>query len=165
MFNKIRKTFTEIKNEIKFCMEVTEAKKWSIDTPFFNVEPLNEKLNIFRVTSETNVMLKNNLLVAAVAPSLIDNRHFVFTDKYFESLCYDSQEVFLLHEEGHVVLGTLSVERNIEHEFSADEYAASIVGFPQCITALEEIKTKTNMYSTNRELDKRIVNLKNKMGH
>lgn len=94
-------------------------------------------------------------------------------DSEFEELSYETQRFIVGHELGHYMYHQEKVVnpeyvRDINDEFEADEYSASIIGFEAAINGLKEIKEKLDEVScgTNiegmEEIDIRVENLVNK---
>ena len=94
-------------------------------------------------------------------------------DAEFDELSEETQRFIVGHELGHYKyhqekVTTPEYVRDINDEYEADEYAASIVGFENAIKGLEEIKAKLDEVSCGmnvtgmNETDKRIENLMNK---
>lgn len=94
---------------------------------------------------------------------------FIYDDLYLD-LSEETQEFIKQHELGHFNLHQSKLlfgggERDINDEYEADSYAASMVGLDKAIDALEELRGLLNIMTFNsntyavKEIDDRILKL------
>ena len=97
----------------------------------------------------TEILSCANMLVSAATYIELGNdpepQPAVIVDWVFDRLSADTQEFFLQHEIGHLKCGHLmqrddseKTKRSFSEELEADEYAASVIGAQQAVTALQQ---------------------------
>lgn len=94
--------------------------------------------------------------------------YYIATDDEYKKLPPQVKKFFILHEVGHILNGDLDKEsnmnilgfpkRDMNQEYLADEYAASIIGIKKAIKCLTFINTVEGI--SKRDISKRIGNLK-----
>lgn len=138
---------------------------------FFTYDMVNEEGIIYDYSPAT--LAKFKIAVAGVQVvqfGLLNFKpRFIYDDVYLQ-MSKDAQEFIKQHELGHWTLHQnlllSGMERDINLEFEADEYAASMVGTDTAIKGLEELHDVLatmnfdKKHENTDELEKRIENLK-----
>ena len=166
MLNKLMERINNVKEISLEQMQETNyfVKENVNDLGFILIK--NPELLGYYGLAITGLMFLNIEGVEGYVPGLI-------MDREFSELSYETQRFIVGHELGHYKYHQDKVVnpeyvRDINDEFEADEYAASIVGFENAIKGLEDIKNKLDEVSCGmnvagmKEVDVRIENLMNK---
>lgn len=137
----------------------------------FTYDMINEEGFIFDYAPAT--LAKFKVMVAGmqvVQFSLFSYKPLFIYDDLYLYLTEETQEFIKHHELGHFNLHKSKLlyggERNIDDEYEADSYAASMVGLDKAIEGLEELKDllntvtfKSDAYAV-KEIEARILKLK-----
>lgn len=166
MLNKLMERINNVKEiSLEQMQETNYFVKENINELGFILIKNPELLGYYGLAI-TGLMFLNIEGVEDYVPGLI-------MDSEFEELSESTQRFIVGHELGHYEYHQEKVTnpeyiRDINDEFEADEYSASIIGFESAIKGLEEIKAKLDEVSCGmnvagmQEIDIRIENLMNK---
>lgn len=128
--NELKMRIAMLQREEARKMSADElAKKKGYEKKHDHIEVFGEELHLF--------IEKDKAIYSKALAVTVDGPVIQLNNELYDKLSQEDLEALLAHELGHFHYAHNQIDTDIELEFEADEYAASIVGFDALILALE----------------------------